>query len=72
MVPVGGDSAGAWGMSSARAAGEVAASTGGPSPVPGSVDTDLHHAAMRIELGPQATSIRSPEFQQRLAAAQRR
>ncbi len=40
--------------------------------LPGSVDTDLHHAAMRIELGPQAMSIRSPEFQQRLAAAQRR
>ena len=39
---------------------------------PGSVDTDLHHAAMRTELGPQATSIRSPEFAARLAAAQRR
>ncbi len=39
---------------------------------PGSVDTDLHRAALRIELGPQAASIRSPEFQQRLAAAQRR
>jgi enoyl-CoA hydratase len=39
---------------------------------PGSVDTDLHHAAMRIELGPQAASIQSPEFQLRLQAAQRR
>ncbi|WP_099021751.1 enoyl-CoA hydratase [Mycolicibacterium palauense] len=39
---------------------------------PGSVDTDLHHAAMRTELGPQATSIRSPEFAARLAAAQKR
>jgi len=39
---------------------------------PGSVDTDLHHAAMRTELGPQATSIKSPEFAARLAAAQRR
>ena len=39
---------------------------------PGAVDTDLHHTAMRIELGPQATSIQSPDFQSRLAAAQRR
>lgn len=39
---------------------------------PGSVDSDLHHAAMRTELGPQATSITSPEFAARLAAAQRR
>ena len=39
---------------------------------PGSIDTDLHHSAMRIELGPQATSIQSPEFQSRLAAAQQR
>lgn len=39
---------------------------------PGSVDTDLHHSAMRTELGPQATSIQSPEFAARLAAAQRR
>ena len=39
---------------------------------PGSVDTDLHHAAMRIELGPQATSIESPAFQERLRAAQKR
>lgn len=39
---------------------------------PGTVDTDLHHAAMRTELGPQATSIQSPEFQARLQAAQRK
>jgi enoyl-CoA hydratase len=39
---------------------------------PGSFDTDLHQAALWIELGPQAASIQSPEFQQRLAAAQRR
>jgi enoyl-CoA hydratase len=39
---------------------------------PGSIDTDLHDLAKRIELGPQATSIRSPEFARRLAAAQRR
>ena len=39
---------------------------------PGSVDTDLHHSAMRIELGPQAASILSPEFQERLKAAQKR
>ncbi len=39
---------------------------------PGVVDTDSHHSAMRAELGPQATSIQSPEFAARLAAAQRR
>ncbi|OBF12372.1 enoyl-CoA hydratase [Mycobacterium sp. ACS4331] len=39
---------------------------------PGQVDTDLHHTAMRTELGPQAQSIQSPEFQDRLKAAQRR
>ncbi len=39
---------------------------------PGSVDTDLHHTAMRTELGPQAKSIQSPEFQSRLQAAQRK
>ena len=38
---------------------------------PGTVDTDLHHSALRIELVPQATSIQSPEFQERLRAAQR-
>ena len=31
-----------------------------------------HHTALRTELGPQATSIQSPEFAARLAAAQRR
>ena len=40
--------------------------------VPGAVDTDTHQLAMRTELGPQATSIQSPEFAARLAAAQRR
>ncbi|MGV0632984.1 enoyl-CoA hydratase [Mycolicibacillus trivialis] len=39
---------------------------------PGSVDTDAHSTAMRTELGPQATSARSPEFAERLAAARRR
>ncbi|KUI41782.1 enoyl-CoA hydratase [Mycobacterium sp. GA-1199] len=39
---------------------------------PGVVDIDQHRIAVDTELGPQATSIRSPEFQQRLAAAQRK
>ena len=39
---------------------------------PGVVDTDTHLTAMRIELGPQAASIESPEFQARLAAAKPR
>ncbi|MGK2880822.1 MAG: enoyl-CoA hydratase [Mycobacterium sp.] len=39
---------------------------------PGSIDTDLHHSAMRTELGPQAVSIQSPEFAARLAAAKSR
>jgi len=39
---------------------------------PGGVDTDLHAAAVRTELGPQAASIRSPAFTQRLAAARHR
>ncbi|CAN5551448.1 enoyl-CoA hydratase [soil metagenome] len=39
---------------------------------PGSVDIDLHHLALQTELGPQATSIASPEFAARLAAAKRR
>jgi enoyl-CoA hydratase len=39
---------------------------------PGAVDTDTHQLAMRTELGPQATSILSPEFAARLAAAQRK
>lgn len=40
--------------------------------IPGFVDTEHHVAAKDIELGPQATSIESPEFKARLAAAQRR
>lgn len=39
---------------------------------PGGIDSDAHYSAMRIELGPQAASIQSPEFQSRLAAAQKR
>ncbi|ULE31838.1 enoyl-CoA hydratase [Mycobacterium sp. IDR2000157661] len=39
---------------------------------PGVVDTDQHRIAVDVELGPQAASITSPEFQQRLAAARRR
>ncbi|TFV59697.1 enoyl-CoA hydratase [Mycobacterium sp. PS03-16] len=39
---------------------------------PGAVDTDQHRSAVDIELGPQARSIESPEFAQRLAAAKRR
>ena len=39
---------------------------------PGSVDTEQHDLAMRTELGPQASSIQSPAFASRLAAAQRR
>jgi enoyl-CoA hydratase len=39
---------------------------------PGSLDTEQHQLAMRAELGPQSHSIQSPEFAQRLAAAQRR
>jgi enoyl-CoA hydratase len=38
---------------------------------PGSIDTELHDLAKRTELGPQAESIRSPEFAERLAAAHR-
>jgi enoyl-CoA hydratase len=38
---------------------------------PGSIDTELHDLAKRTELGPQAKSIRSPEFAERLAAARR-
>jgi enoyl-CoA hydratase len=38
---------------------------------PGSVDTERHAAAVETELGPQAMSIQSPEFVQRLAAARR-
>jgi len=39
---------------------------------PGSVDTQLHAAAVRAELGPQATSIQAPAFAERLAAARRK
>jgi enoyl-CoA hydratase len=39
---------------------------------PGFVDTDQHGIAVDIELGPQATSIESPEFARRLEAAKRR
>jgi enoyl-CoA hydratase len=39
---------------------------------PGTVDTDQHRIAVDIELGPQASSIESPEFARRLAAARRR
>jgi enoyl-CoA hydratase len=39
---------------------------------PGSVDTDQHAFAVQAEVGPQADSIRSPEFAERLAAARRR
>jgi len=40
--------------------------------IPGFVDTEHHEAAKDIELGPQATSIESPEFRARLQAAQQR
>lgn len=39
---------------------------------PGSLDNEHHEIAMRTELGPQVYSIQSPEFAERLAAAQRR
>ena len=39
---------------------------------PGSVDTDQHAFAVEAEVGPQAESIRSPEFAERLNAARRR
>ncbi len=39
---------------------------------PGSIDTQLHAAAVRAELGPQATSIQAPAFAERLAAARRK
>jgi len=39
---------------------------------PGQVDIDQHALAKQIELGPQARSIQSPEFAERLATAQRR
>jgi len=39
---------------------------------PGSLDNEQHELAMRAELGPQVYSIQSPQFAQRLAAAQRK
>lgn len=39
---------------------------------PGVVDVDQHRIAVDTELGPQAASISSPEFAERLAAARRR
>jgi enoyl-CoA hydratase len=39
---------------------------------PGVVDTDQHRIAVDTELGPQAVSITSPEFAERLAAAKRK
>jgi enoyl-CoA hydratase len=39
---------------------------------PGEVDTAQHQVAKGIELGPQARSIQSPAFAERLAAARRR
>lgn len=39
---------------------------------PGAVDTDQHAFAVDAEVGPQAQSIESPEFAERLAAARRR
>jgi enoyl-CoA hydratase len=39
---------------------------------PGSVDTEQHAFAVGAEVGPQAESLQSPEFAERLAAARRR
>ncbi|OBH05519.1 MULTISPECIES: enoyl-CoA hydratase [unclassified Mycobacterium] len=39
---------------------------------PGALDSEQHDLAMRTELGPQASSIQSPEFASRLAAARRK
>ncbi|MGH3643605.1 MAG: enoyl-CoA hydratase [Mycobacterium sp.] len=39
---------------------------------PGTVDVDQHRIAVDVEIGPQAVSIESPEFAERLAAARRR
>ncbi|BBY30879.1 enoyl-CoA hydratase [Mycolicibacterium sediminis] len=39
---------------------------------PGTVDLDQHRIAVDVEIGPQAVSIESPEFAQRLAAAKRK
>ena len=38
----------------------------------GTLDNEQHDLAMRTELGPQALSIQSPAFADRLAAAQRK
>ena len=40
--------------------------------IPGFLDIEHHEAAKNIELGPQATSIESPEFRARLAEAKKR
>lgn len=40
--------------------------------IPGFLDSDHHEAAKLIELGPQAQSIESPEFAERLRAAKKR
>lgn len=39
---------------------------------PGTIDSEQHEIAKNTELGPQARSIRSPEFAARLASAQKR
>lgn len=39
---------------------------------PGSIDSEQHRFAMQTELGPQARSVRSPEFTARLDAARRK
>jgi enoyl-CoA hydratase len=39
---------------------------------PGALDNEHHVLAMRTELGPQVSSIQSPEFADRLAAARRK
>ncbi|KMO75480.1 enoyl-CoA hydratase [Mycolicibacterium obuense] len=39
---------------------------------PGITDMHQHHMAVDVEIGPQARSIESPEFAERLAAAKRR
>lgn len=38
---------------------------------PGTVDSEHHAIAVHVEVGPQAKSIQSPEFAERLAAARR-
>jgi enoyl-CoA hydratase len=39
---------------------------------PGNLDSEQHAAAVNTEIGPQAKSIESPEFAERLAAARRK